>query len=113
MALVFLQNLRFCPRVQPQQLLSLRGVSAGGHPSTSRLFTNFQLLRERERSLRYLSTTEKMPSRRIRSHYEQLSEFERSRTNGLKEAAGWAKRRIARHIGRSDAVVRRCWQEWV
>ncbi|GFV49326.1 uncharacterized protein TNCV_3630121 [Trichonephila clavipes] len=38
----------------------------------------------------------------IRLHYEQLSEFERGRIIGLKEA-GWANRRIARHMGGSDA----------
>ncbi|GFY22857.1 uncharacterized protein TNCV_2181181 [Trichonephila clavipes] len=31
---------------------------------------------------------------------------------GLKEA-DWENRRIARHMGRSDVVIRRCWQEWV
>ncbi|GFX88447.1 transposable element Tcb1 transposase [Trichonephila clavipes] len=56
--------------------------------------------------LGYLSTTEKMPRRRIRAHYEQLSEFERGRINGLKEA-GWADRRIARHMDRSDVAIRR------
>ncbi|GFX21115.1 HTH_Tnp_Tc3_2 domain-containing protein [Trichonephila clavipes] len=53
-----------------------------------------------------------MPRRRIRAHYEKLSEFERGRIIGLKEG-GWANRRITRHMGRSDAVIRRCWQEWV
>ncbi|GFW21573.1 HTH_Tnp_Tc3_2 domain-containing protein [Trichonephila clavipes] len=53
-----------------------------------------------------------MPRRRIRAHYEQLSEFERGRIIGLKEE-GWANRRIARHMGQSDAAIRRCWQEWV
>ncbi|GFX87963.1 uncharacterized protein TNCV_4374281 [Trichonephila clavipes] len=27
--------------------------------------------------------------------------------------AGWANRRIARHMGQSDAAIRRCWKEWV
>ncbi|GFW59751.1 HTH_Tnp_Tc3_2 domain-containing protein [Trichonephila clavipes] len=53
-----------------------------------------------------------MPRRRIRAHYEQLSEFERGRIIGLKEA-GWANWTIARHMSRSDAANRRCWQEWV
>ncbi|GFU70330.1 HTH_Tnp_Tc3_2 domain-containing protein [Trichonephila clavipes] len=53
-----------------------------------------------------------MPRHRIRAHYEQLSEFERGRIIGLKEA-GWATHRINRHIGRSNAVIRRCWQEWM
>ncbi|GFW20587.1 HTH_Tnp_Tc3_2 domain-containing protein [Trichonephila clavipes] len=53
-----------------------------------------------------------MPLRRIRAHYEELSEFERDRVFGLKET-GWANRRIARHMGRSDVAIRRCWQEWV
>ncbi|GFV52434.1 HTH_Tnp_Tc3_2 domain-containing protein [Trichonephila clavipes] len=49
---------------------------------------------------------------RIRAHYEQLSEFEKGCIIDLKEA-GWANRRITRHMGRSDVAVRRCWQEWV
>ncbi|GFW80423.1 HTH_Tnp_Tc3_2 domain-containing protein [Trichonephila clavipes] len=53
-----------------------------------------------------------MARRRIRAHYKQLSEFERVRIIRLKET-GWANRRIAPHMGRSDAAVRRCWQEWV
>ncbi|GFW34140.1 transposable element Tcb1 transposase [Trichonephila clavipes] len=42
----------------------------------------------------------------IRAHYEQLSEFERDRIIELKEGS-WANRRIARHMGRSDAASRR------
>ncbi|GFS70039.1 HTH_Tnp_Tc3_2 domain-containing protein [Trichonephila clavipes] len=53
-----------------------------------------------------------MPRHRIRAHYEQPSEFERGRIIGLKDG-GWANRRIARHMGRSNAAIRRCWQEWV
>ncbi|GFX61079.1 HTH_Tnp_Tc3_2 domain-containing protein [Trichonephila clavipes] len=49
---------------------------------------------------------------RIRAHYEQLSEFEKGLIIGLKEASR-ANRRIARHMGRSDAAIRRCWQEWL
>ncbi|GFW89023.1 uncharacterized protein TNCV_2684571 [Trichonephila clavipes] len=45
-------------------------------------------------------------------HYEQLSEFERGRIIEVKET-GWANRRIARHMSRSDVAIRRCWQEWV
>ncbi|GFS72690.1 uncharacterized protein TNCV_1420861 [Trichonephila clavipes] len=62
--------------------------------------------------LGYFSTTEKMPRRRIRAHYEQLSKLERGRIIGMREG-GSANRRIAPHIGRSDAVIRRCWQEQV
>ncbi|GFU33430.1 hypothetical protein TNCV_4362471 [Trichonephila clavipes] len=51
-----------------------------------------------------LSKTEKMSHRRIRPHYEQTSDFERGRMIGLKEA-GWANRRIARHMGRNNAVI--------
>ncbi|GFT94873.1 HTH_Tnp_Tc3_2 domain-containing protein [Trichonephila clavipes] len=51
-------------------------------------------------------------SPRIRAHYEQLSEFERGRVIRLKEA-GWANRRITRHMIRSDVVMRRFLQEWV
>ncbi|GFW87545.1 uncharacterized protein TNCV_4485101 [Trichonephila clavipes] len=27
--------------------------------------------------------------------------------------AGWSARRLARQLGRSDCVVRRCWDQWV
>ncbi|GFW77710.1 transposable element Tc1 transposase [Trichonephila clavipes] len=32
--------------------------------------------------------------------------------HGLREA-GWSNRRIGRHLGRSDMVVARCWQQWI
>ncbi|GFU76793.1 uncharacterized protein TNCV_4519501 [Trichonephila clavipes] len=54
--------------------------------------------------------TEKIPRHRIRAHYEHLSEFERGRIIGLKRG-GLANRRIARHMSRSDAAIRRCWKE--
>lgn len=53
-----------------------------------------------------------MPLRRNRRQYEQLTEFERGRIVGLREA-GWSNRRIGRHLGRSDMVVARCWQQWI
>ncbi|GFW01218.1 uncharacterized protein TNCV_4514171 [Trichonephila clavipes] len=62
--------------------------------------------------LGYLCTTEKMPCRRVPAHYEQFSEFERGCLIGLKEGCR-ANRRIARLMGRSDAAIRRCWQERV
>ena len=53
-----------------------------------------------------------MPRCRICAHYEQLSEFDRGRIIGLKEA-GWKNPRIARHLNRSNATIRRFWQGWV
>ncbi|GFX70693.1 transposable element Tcb1 transposase [Trichonephila clavipes] len=47
-----------------------------------------------------------MPRHRIRMHYEQLLEFERGRIIGLKEG-GWTNRRIACHMDRSDAAIKR------
>ncbi|GFT67176.1 transposable element Tcb2 transposase [Trichonephila clavipes] len=29
------------------------------------------------------------------------------------EEAGWSARRVARQSGRSDCVVRRCWDQWI
>ncbi|GFU53190.1 SHC-transforming protein 1 [Trichonephila clavipes] len=46
------------------------------------------------------------PVQVIQAQYEQLSEFERGRIIGLKEA-GWANRRM----GQSVAAIRRCWQQ--
>ncbi|GFV47414.1 transposable element Tc1 transposase [Trichonephila clavipes] len=59
--------------------------------------------------LGYLPTTEQNDWRRIRAHYEQLSEFERDCIIGLKEG-GWANRRIAPHMGRIDAAIIRCFR---
>ncbi|GFV20096.1 transposable element Tcb2 transposase [Trichonephila clavipes] len=53
-----------------------------------------------------------MPLRRNRRQYEQLTDFDRGRIIGLREA-GWSNRRIGRHLGRSDMVVVRCWQQWI
>ncbi|GFV77024.1 transposable element Tcb2 transposase [Trichonephila clavipes] len=53
-----------------------------------------------------------MPLRRFRRQYEQLSQFERGRIIGIMEA-GWSARRVARQLGRSDCVVRRCWDQWI
>ncbi|GFW73437.1 transposable element Tcb2 transposase [Trichonephila clavipes] len=39
----------------------------------------------------------------------QLGEF---KSMSLREA-GWSNRRIGRHLGRSDKVVARCWQQWI
>ncbi|GFW31983.1 HTH_38 domain-containing protein [Trichonephila clavipes] len=53
-----------------------------------------------------------MPLRRNRRQYEQLTDFDRGRIIGLREA-GWSNRRNGRHLGRSDMVVARCWQQWI
>ncbi|GFV25222.1 transposable element Tcb2 transposase [Trichonephila clavipes] len=53
-----------------------------------------------------------MPLRRNRRQYEQLTDFDGGRIIGLREA-GWSNRRIGRHLGRSDMVVARCWQQWI
>ncbi|GFT90991.1 transposable element Tc1 transposase [Trichonephila clavipes] len=53
-----------------------------------------------------------MPLRRNRRQYEQLTDFDRGRIIGLRKA-GWSNRRIGRHLGRSDMVVARCWQQWI
>ncbi|GFU14360.1 transposable element Tcb2 transposase [Trichonephila clavipes] len=53
-----------------------------------------------------------MPLRRNRRQYEQLTDFDRGRIIGLREA-GWSNRRIGHHLGRSDMVVARCWQQWI
>ncbi|GFS93840.1 transposable element Tc1 transposase [Trichonephila clavipes] len=53
-----------------------------------------------------------MPLRRNRRQYEQLTDFDRGRIISLREA-GWSNRRIGHHLGRSDMVVARCWQQWI
>ncbi|GFW38329.1 HTH_38 domain-containing protein [Trichonephila clavipes] len=52
-----------------------------------------------------------MPLRCNRRQYEQLTDFDRGRIIGLRDA-GWSNR-IGRHLGRSDMVVARCWQQWI
>ncbi|GFX60490.1 uncharacterized protein TNCV_1182091 [Trichonephila clavipes] len=51
-----------------------------------------------------------MQLRRFRRQYEQLSQFERGRIIGMMEI-GWSARRVARQLGHSDCVVRRCWDQ--
>ncbi|GFX93856.1 transposable element Tcb2 transposase [Trichonephila clavipes] len=53
-----------------------------------------------------------MPLCRFRRQYEQQSQFERERINGMMEAE-WSGRRVDRQLGRSDCVVRRCWDQWI
>ncbi|GFW00494.1 HTH_Tnp_Tc3_2 domain-containing protein [Trichonephila clavipes] len=54
----------------------------------------------------------RIPLRRNRRQYEQLTDFDRGRIIGLREV-GWSNRRIGRHLGWSDMVVARCWQQWI
>ncbi|GFV66041.1 transposable element Tcb2 transposase [Trichonephila clavipes] len=53
-----------------------------------------------------------MPLRRFRRQYEQLLQFKRGRIIGMMEA-GWSSRRVARQLGRSNCLVRRCWDQWI
>ncbi|GFX19008.1 transposable element Tcb2 transposase [Trichonephila clavipes] len=53
-----------------------------------------------------------MPLHRFRRQYEQLSLFERERIIGMIEVR-WSARRVARQLGPSDCVVRRCWDQWI
>ena len=53
-----------------------------------------------------------MPRRRVRQQFAQLDAFERGRIIGMREA-GWTFRRIARHTGRADVTVARCWRQWI
>ncbi|GFV68472.1 transposable element Tcb2 transposase [Trichonephila clavipes] len=53
-----------------------------------------------------------MPLRHFRRQYEQLSQSERGRIITLMEAV-WYARRVTRQLGRSDCVVKRCWDQWI
>ncbi|GFY13803.1 transposable element Tcb2 transposase [Trichonephila clavipes] len=53
-----------------------------------------------------------MSLRHFRRQFEQLSQFERGKIIGMMEA-GWSARRVARQLGSSDCVVRRCWDQWI
>ncbi|GFX16592.1 transposable element Tcb2 transposase [Trichonephila clavipes] len=53
-----------------------------------------------------------MPLRGFRRQYEQLSQFERKKIIGMMEDA-WSARRVARQLGRSDCVLRWCWDQWI
>ncbi|GFS77573.1 transposable element Tcb2 transposase [Trichonephila clavipes] len=53
-----------------------------------------------------------MPLCCFRSQYEQLLQFERGRIIDMMEA-GWSARRVARQLGHSGYVVRRCWDQWI
>ncbi|GFT69363.1 uncharacterized protein TNCV_2142771 [Trichonephila clavipes] len=53
-----------------------------------------------------------IPLRCFQRQYEQLSQFERGRIIGMMEA-GWSARRVTRQLGRSDCVLRTCWNQWI
>ncbi|GFU11571.1 transposable element Tcb2 transposase [Trichonephila clavipes] len=53
-----------------------------------------------------------MPLRSFRRQCEQLSRFKTGRIIGMMKA-GWSARRVARQLGLSDCVVRRCWNQWI
>ncbi|GFX53111.1 transposable element Tcb2 transposase [Trichonephila clavipes] len=53
-----------------------------------------------------------MPISRLRKQYGQLSQFEMGRIIGRTEA-GWLDRQVARQLGHSFCVVKRCWDQWI
>ncbi|GFW09646.1 transposable element Tcb2 transposase [Trichonephila clavipes] len=53
-----------------------------------------------------------MPLHRFRRQYEYMSQFERGRIIGMMDA-GCSAKRVAHQLGRSDCVVRRCWDQWI
>ncbi|KAJ3662621.1 hypothetical protein Zmor_006960 [Zophobas morio] len=52
-----------------------------------------------------------MPRRRELVHFHQLSEFEKGRIVGMREA-GFSIRQTADRIGRSVSTVLQCWRRW-
>ncbi|GFW64169.1 transposable element Tcb1 transposase [Trichonephila clavipes] len=52
-----------------------------------------------------------MTGKRSRSHFSQLSEFERGLIIGMK-TAGWSTHRVAGQVDRSECSVRNCWEQW-
>ena len=52
-----------------------------------------------------------MPPIRRQANFRQLSDFERGRIVGMKEA-GLSLREIGRRIGRNPVTIMRCWQSW-
>ncbi|GBO07957.1 hypothetical protein AVEN_220591-1 [Araneus ventricosus] len=52
-----------------------------------------------------------MPSKRRRSHYQQLTEFERGRVVGIREG-GVSFRDIVERLGRNVSTVHDWWQQW-
>ncbi|GFX49321.1 uncharacterized protein TNCV_3334391 [Trichonephila clavipes] len=53
-----------------------------------------------------------MPLHCYRRQYEQLSQFGRGIIIGMMEV-GRPARRVARQLGHSDCVVRKCWDQWI
>ncbi|GFX72160.1 transposable element Tc1 transposase [Trichonephila clavipes] len=52
-----------------------------------------------------------MPGKRARTHFSQLSEFERDLIIGMKTAR-WSTRRVAGQVDRSECAVKNCWEQW-
>ncbi|GFV49749.1 HTH_Tnp_Tc3_2 domain-containing protein [Trichonephila clavipes] len=52
-----------------------------------------------------------MPGKRARTHFSQLSEFERGLIIEMK-TAGRSTRRVAGQVNRSECTVGNCWEQW-
>ncbi|KAI4458949.1 abl interactor family member [Holotrichia oblita] len=52
-----------------------------------------------------------MPRVRQHQHFVELSDFERGRIIGMREA-GFSLREIARRVNRNVSTVLRCWSKW-
>ncbi|GFT82840.1 transposable element Tcb1 transposase [Trichonephila clavipes] len=52
-----------------------------------------------------------MPGKRARTHFSQLSEFERGLIIGMK-TEGWSTHRVAGQVNHSECAVRNCWEQW-
>ena len=53
-----------------------------------------------------------MPLKRDRWQYKRLSDSKSGCIAGLREE-GWSYKRIGRHLGQSDMVVARNWEQWI
>ncbi|GFT30327.1 transposable element Tc1 transposase [Trichonephila clavipes] len=51
-----------------------------------------------------------MPGKRARTHFSQLSEFERGLIIGMK-TAGWSTRCVAGQVDHSECAVRNSWEQ--
>ncbi|GFX44493.1 hypothetical protein TNCV_4713191 [Trichonephila clavipes] len=92
-----------CKRLEIQRDRALRIVGRGRLTSHSN-----QSLFECMESFTKEELKVDMSLYRFRRQYEQLSQFNKERILGIMEA-GWTARRVALQLGRSDFVVRRCW----
>ncbi|GFT95700.1 HTH_Tnp_Tc3_2 domain-containing protein [Trichonephila clavipes] len=72
-----------------------------------------EMVEELQEQRNQLRQDAKRNIQKIQAENKRTYDRKRKKAPRPREEAGWSNRRIGRHLGRSDMVVARCWQQWI